>query len=363
VCQYQIHLPFFIEQEEDSNMSNVTLISGAQGPFTNRVGNYGRNAGANLKTYFAAPAAPQAETPSSQPKSPFGDLFGGGDLMSKLPDLMKLVQNLMNPGGSDPKEMMKSIMSLFGGKFGAPKETPDVQFIAPNNLAGGGKVDDALGYAFELLNAKVGEGTGNSPFPSLPKLDGDALKNEKEKMKGMIDMIGGLFGEDMKNQLKEMMDQMDGDPSKMFDQLKDQMGMDVGDFLPGGGKSAKLSLDDSIVDRNGDGKVDLAEKAAEAIFMDDSVNRLKSNIAEKFADPMFEVENVVEAASFRTLQGTLQNESSTEDGIITTNERKWAIAAGDQKPSAGLIGEILDSIIVRENLRDRAIEFEASDLA
>jgi hypothetical protein len=78
---------------------------------------------------------------------------------------------------------------------------------------------------------------------------------------------------------------------------------------------------------------------------------------------MFEVENVAEAASFRTLQGTLQNESSTEDGIITTNERKWAIAAGDQKPSAGLIGEILDSIIVRENLRDRAIEFEASDLA
>jgi hypothetical protein len=188
------------------------------------------------------------------------------------------------------------------------------------------------------------------------------LRQEKEKMKVMIDTIGGLFGEDMKNQMKEIMDQMDGDPSKMFDQLKDQMGMDLGDFLPGGGKSAKLNLADAIVDRNGDGKVDLAEKAAEAIFMDDSVNRLKSNIADKLSDSMYEVENVEEAASFRTLQGTLQNESSTEDGTITTSERKWAIAAGEQQASAGLIGEILDSIIVREDLRNRAIDFEASDL-
>jgi hypothetical protein len=282
--------------------------------------------------------------------------------MSKLPALITLVQNMMNPGGSDPKEMMKSIMSLFGGGFGAPKETPDVQFIAPNNLASGGKVDDALGYASELLNAKVAEGSGNGGFPNMPKVDPDVLRQEKEKMKVMIDTIGGLFGEDMKNQMKEIMDQMDGDPSKMFDQLKDQMGMDLGDFLPGGGKSAKLNLADAIVDRNGDGKVDLAEKAAEAIFMDDSVNRLKSNIADKLSDSMYEVENVEEAASFRTLQGTLQNESSTEDGTITTSERKWAIAAGEQQASAGLIGEILDSIIVREDLRNRAIDFEASDL-
>lgn len=340
-------------------MTNVSLITGAQGPYTNKTGNYGRNAGANLKQYFAAPAAEPSTPSSNSPKSPFGDLFN----MDNLSALTQLFQNFMNPGGSDPKEMMKSIFKLLGGKLGgAPKNTPDVQFIAPNNLSSGRKVDDALGYAKEVLDAQVGStGSNGSPFPSLPKLDGDALEAQKKQMKAMIDMMGGMFGDDMKQQMNDMLENMDGDPSKMLEQLQEQLGVDMGDIFPGG-KAVKLSLSDSLLDRDGNGKVDLAEKAAEALFMDDSVNRLKSAIADQLADPMFEVENFEKATQLKTLQGTLQNEASTEDGIITAKERQWAISAGDQDATAEVVGGILDLILVREELRSQATTFEANEL-
>ncbi|MGE0201443.1 MAG: hypothetical protein AB7P76_10800 [Candidatus Melainabacteria bacterium] len=118
----------------------------------------------------------------------------------------------------------------------------------------------------------------------------------------------------------------------------------MGDILK---SSVKSHME--TIDRNGNGKVDPEEAAAEALFQDDPVHALEAvGLNENEADN-------VDPISRRTVRDFLENGDSLQDGEIRPEERITAGVFGSQAKIS--TGKALDKIIADFNLQEKAGAF------
>lgn len=331
----------------------LKVISGVTGPYTGQVGGYGRNAASNVKTYVSAPA----EGSKGPASSPLGPLMN--------PAILAALAGLFSGKPANPQDLMNMLKDSMKDMMPGNRPLPDVQYSTQPDVGMADVIpppisyDDALAFSSEMMKAPATVGPlGTDPsVPSTPVNDkfGEILKPLLPVFKQLLGDQGGPIIDQLEKVLN-------GKPDELMDEMikNNPMLSGMKDLLPGGAKSGGLSKE--ILDRDKDGKVSLAEKAAETLFMDDSVGLLQSELALKMNGGLNAQDDFDKMMVFEAFQNDLSGQTSAFDGKITVDERKWAMKAAENKFTADLVGEALDNVLLTHDLVSRATTFESTEL-
>jgi hypothetical protein len=336
-------------------VSTPTLINGLTGPYTGQVGGYGKNTAHNQKQFLSQP------TP---PKPSFG------------PDKMKDLGEIFT-GGGNPESIIKILQGMMKDMAPTAPELPNIQYTEASNVGTPALYDDVLAYSKDILQepapaAATPTGPGGIPMPKMPSMPDKKemvakFTQARDFIKNALP-LASMFLPSLKGVEAKLKPILDADPEKAIEDL--MSGKAFGPLPTGlpdfsvAANPKNQGLAKELLDRNKDGKVDEAEKAAETLLLDDSVNLLKAQIGSKLADSSFvgDDANYDKAMAFSTLNATLDGQISAFDGTITVQERAWGVKAGENKETAELVGNILDTLLVTHDLRSKVAANAFDDL-
>lgn len=330
----------------------IPMITGTTGPFTQKPGGFGRNAAHNVRQFQAEPAAANNNAPSS----PFLN-----------PVLLEVISGLFSGKPLDAEELLGKVQEGLKSMLPSSRPLPDVQYTQPVSVGmadvepffpAPGNFQDALGFAAESLKASQ---AGPNPFDLGSP--GEEIKAQKEKIDNMIKpylpLLENFLGEQGKEIAEKIESAMNASPEELLEQIKDDPTFgNIGNALPGLKNNSGLSND--ILDVNKDGKVSLAEKAAETLFLDDSANLLKAALDTKVNGGLTAQEDFAKLQVLETALEEIQDKSSTFDGVITTAERKIALKAAENPTIGAVISEVLGELILTHDLGSKADAFQAA---
>lgn len=309
----------------------TSIINGQVGPNSlHQAGGYGANAGHNVKQYLTQPG--QGQKPG----------------MSDMQDILKDLPDIMS-GNVDPQDLMEKMQGKMPGNM-APKSVPDIQYTTDDAVFGFQKshYQDTLAFSSEML--ELGNGGGSANPADQFKQQHEALKSKLGPILGLAKNIPG-FG-DIVSQVE---DALNMDPNDLLEQ------MGGNSMLGGLGNMAKpnIGLDKDLIDRNQDGQISVAEKAAETLLLDDSANALKAEVSSKMAG--IDILDFDKTAVLTRLQDDLAPEASAFDGKITVKERKTAQKLAEDKDGAQVVGAALDKIMIDHDLDNKAQSFQSGN--
>lgn len=311
------------------------VINGATGPYTAQVGGYGKNTAHNVQQFVAN---------NSGPKGPAGSL--------KPDSIMDIFKTISGEGG--PENILGKMEEMLKGQMPSAPELPDVQYTEEARLSDDSMYQDLFGFSTQIMAQPLQGPTGPSPLPTLPPDSEGAKKFDsmRNMIKGALSLLSMLSPsiKDIEEKLKPI---LDADPNKALeDMMKNGPMGNMKDMM--NTQSKNYGLSNEVLDRNKDGKVDIAEKAAETLFLDNSINLMKDEVADKLADPTLMIQDFDKSMAYSTLSTSLDKETSKFDGQITVNERKWGVTVAENKATTSLVSGILDKLLLNHDLRAKA---------